>query len=156
MEVPRLGVRLEMQLPAYTTATAMPDPSRLCDLCHSSWQRQMLKPLSKARDRTCVLMDMSWVSNLLSHNRTFMTSVQFQPPLVLFTIACITLAREHQPTFHRGSKLALQASSVTFPGAGLRRALEALVPWLGEQHTWPQGLGRPRRVTHLPTHRPDS
>ena len=27
MEVPRLGVGLELQLPAYTTATAMPDPS---------------------------------------------------------------------------------------------------------------------------------
>ena len=26
MEVPRLGVQLELQLPAYTTATAMPDP----------------------------------------------------------------------------------------------------------------------------------
>ena len=26
MEVPRLGVELELQLPAYTTATAMPGP----------------------------------------------------------------------------------------------------------------------------------
>ena len=26
MEVPRLGVESELQLPAYTTATAMPDP----------------------------------------------------------------------------------------------------------------------------------
>ena len=26
MEVPRLGVTSELQLPAYTTATAMPDP----------------------------------------------------------------------------------------------------------------------------------
>ena len=26
MEIPRLGVKLELQLPAYTTATAMPDP----------------------------------------------------------------------------------------------------------------------------------
>ena len=26
MEVPRLGVQSERQLPAYTTATAMPDP----------------------------------------------------------------------------------------------------------------------------------
>ena len=26
MEVPRLGVKLELQLPAYTTATAMQDP----------------------------------------------------------------------------------------------------------------------------------
>ena len=27
MEVPRLGVKSELQLPAYTTATAMPDPN---------------------------------------------------------------------------------------------------------------------------------
>ena len=26
MEVPRLGVKLELQLPVYTTATAMQDP----------------------------------------------------------------------------------------------------------------------------------
>ena len=26
MEVPRLGVKSELQLPAYTTAAAMPDP----------------------------------------------------------------------------------------------------------------------------------
>ena len=27
MEVPGLGVKLELQLPTYTTATAMPDPA---------------------------------------------------------------------------------------------------------------------------------
>ena len=31
MEVPRLGVELELQLLAYTTPTAMPDPSHVCD-----------------------------------------------------------------------------------------------------------------------------
>ena len=36
MEVPRLGVKLELQLPAYTTATATPEPSCACDLHHSS------------------------------------------------------------------------------------------------------------------------
>ena len=36
MEVPRLGVECELQLPAYTTATAIPDPSRVCDIHHSS------------------------------------------------------------------------------------------------------------------------
>ena len=35
MEVPRLGVKPELQLLAYTTATAMRDPSRSCDLHHS-------------------------------------------------------------------------------------------------------------------------
>ena len=42
MEVPRLRVKLELQLPAYSTATATPDLSRICDLHHSSWQHQIL------------------------------------------------------------------------------------------------------------------
>ena len=45
MEVPRLGVSSELQLRAYTTATATPDPSRVCDLHHSSWQRLMVNKL---------------------------------------------------------------------------------------------------------------
>ena len=52
MEVPRLGVKLEPQLPAYTTATAMPDPSHVCDLHHSSQQHGIPNPLSEARDQT--------------------------------------------------------------------------------------------------------
>ena len=35
MEVPRLGAELELELPAYTTAIAMPDPSCVCNLHHS-------------------------------------------------------------------------------------------------------------------------
>jgi len=35
MEDPRLGVELELQLLAYTIVTAMLDPSRVCNLCHS-------------------------------------------------------------------------------------------------------------------------
>uniref|UniRef100_A0A8D1ANJ4 Sorting nexin 3 n=1 Tax=Sus scrofa TaxID=9823 RepID=A0A8D1ANJ4_PIG len=56
MEAPRLGVTSALQLPAYTIATATPDPGRVWDLHHSSRQRQILNPLSKARDRTCNLM----------------------------------------------------------------------------------------------------
>ena len=52
MEVPRLGPESELQLPAYATATARQDPSRVCDLQHSSLQRQIPDPLTKARDRT--------------------------------------------------------------------------------------------------------
>ena len=54
MEIPRLGVASELQLPA--CATAVWDPSGTCNLHHSSWQRRMLNPLSKARDGTCKLM----------------------------------------------------------------------------------------------------
>ena len=48
MEVPRLGVKSELQLVAYATAIAMPDPSHICNLHHSSWQRRLLNPPSKA------------------------------------------------------------------------------------------------------------
>ena len=41
IEVPRLEVESEQQLPAYTTATAMPDASHVCDLHHNSQQCQM-------------------------------------------------------------------------------------------------------------------
>ena len=54
-------VKLELQLPAYTTATATWDPSCIFDLRCSSQQRQILNPLSEARDRTCILMDTSQV-----------------------------------------------------------------------------------------------
>ena len=52
-----LGLKSELQLLAYTTTTAMPDPSYIWDLPHSSWQPGILNVLSKARDQTCVLMD---------------------------------------------------------------------------------------------------
>ena len=57
MEVPRLGVRSELQLQAYATVTAIPDPSCIYNLQRSLWQRQVLNPLSEVRDRTHVLMD---------------------------------------------------------------------------------------------------
>ena len=58
MEVPRLGVEAELQLLAYTTATAVPDLSRICNPHHSSWQwqRRILNPLNDARDQTRNLM----------------------------------------------------------------------------------------------------
>ena len=61
-DVARLGIESELQLPAYATATATWDPCHVCDLHHSSWQSQqrgILNPLSKARDRTHILMDNS-------------------------------------------------------------------------------------------------
>ena len=56
VEVPRLGVRSQLQLPTCTTATAMPEPSCVCDLRHSSWQHWILNPLGKAMDQTHNLM----------------------------------------------------------------------------------------------------
>ena len=48
-EVPRVGVKLELYLPAYTTAIARWDPSHVCNLYHSSQQPWILNPLSEAR-----------------------------------------------------------------------------------------------------------
>ena len=60
MEVPRLGVKSEVQLLAYTAASAKPDPSCVCKLHHSSRQRWIPDPLSEARDQTHILNDTSW------------------------------------------------------------------------------------------------
>ena len=57
MQMPRLGVKSELQLPAYPTATATPDPGCICSLCRSSSQHWILNPLSKARDWTHILTD---------------------------------------------------------------------------------------------------
>ena len=59
MEVPRLGVESELQLPDYATATGTPDLSHICNLPHSSQQQQILNPLSEARDQTFAFMDAS-------------------------------------------------------------------------------------------------
>ena len=61
MEVPRLGVKLEPQLPAYVTATAMRDLSHIWDLHHSSWQCRNFNPLIKARKWTRDLMMPHWI-----------------------------------------------------------------------------------------------
>ena len=82
MEVPRLGVKTELQLPAYTTATAMPDPSCTCDLHHSSWQRQIINPLSEARDKTHILMDTGRVSLSREEN-------SFGPLLFVFVFSFV-------------------------------------------------------------------
>ena len=68
MEVSSLEDELELQLLAYVTASAMPDPS-LIGYPHCSLQpRQILNPLSEAGDRSCILMDTSQVLNPVSHN----------------------------------------------------------------------------------------
>ena len=67
MEVPSLGVESELQLLAYTTATATQNPSCFCDLHHSSRQCWIPNPLSKARNQTCILMDTSQI-HFLSHD----------------------------------------------------------------------------------------
>ena len=54
VEVPRPGIKLELQLQAYTAATATPDLSHICKLHHSLQQHQILHLLREARDQTCI------------------------------------------------------------------------------------------------------
>ena len=51
MEVSKPGVKLELKLLAYTTATATQDPSRIFNIHHSSRQCHILNPLSGVMDR---------------------------------------------------------------------------------------------------------
>ena len=51
MEVPDPGVKSEVQLKAYTTALATVDLSSICNL------RQILNPMSKAKDQTLILRE---------------------------------------------------------------------------------------------------
>ena len=68
LEVPRLGVQSELQMPASTTAAATQDPSRVCDLYHGSQQCQILNPLSEARAGT--------------HNLVFSRQICFHCPMM--------------------------------------------------------------------------
>ena len=68
MEVPRLGVELELQLQAFVIAIATWHPSCIWDLCCSSRPCPILNPLSRARDWTRILMDTGCVLNPLSLN----------------------------------------------------------------------------------------
>ena len=82
IKVLRSGVKLELQLgpvpqpwqhgirnTSGNPATAMPDPSHICDLHHSSWQCWILNPVGEAKDQTHILVDTSWVHNPLSYNK---------------------------------------------------------------------------------------
>ena len=59
MEVPRLGIELELQLQAYAASEVTQGLSCICALHYSSWQHQILNLLSKGRDQTLILMDAS-------------------------------------------------------------------------------------------------
>ena len=61
MEFPRPGVKSELQLLAFATATATQYLNRVCKLYHSSGQLQILKPLGEAKDWTCILVVTSQV-----------------------------------------------------------------------------------------------
>ena len=61
MEVPRLGVKLELQLLTSTTATAMQHPSWSAAYTTDQSSARSFNPVSKAEGKTFIPMDTSQV-----------------------------------------------------------------------------------------------
>ena len=126
MEVPRLGVESELQLPAYTTATATRDPSCTCDLHCSSWQSRILNPLCGPRERTCILMN--WSGSLpLSQNGNSLKSFKrhLAPSL-------------QEPKMHRVTWIRKDACVPA-------RTRECLTPRLNKRRGWGEAESRERQ-----------
>ena len=87
IEVPRLGVELELWPPAYATATETWDLSCIWDLHHSSWKCWILNPLTKPGDQTCSLMS---TSQNRFHWATTGTPQNF---VILMKSTCVCLRR---------------------------------------------------------------
>ena len=66
MEVPRLGVESELQLPAYAAATAMRRLNTAVTYTTACSNARSLTHGTRARDQTS--QTLCWVLNLLSHN----------------------------------------------------------------------------------------
>ena len=77
MEVPGLGVESELQLLIYTTVTAMPDLSHVCNLLRSLWQHGIFNPLSEARDWTHNLPDTMLSSQLTGPQQKHLHEAHF-------------------------------------------------------------------------------
>ena len=88
MEVPRLGVELELQLPACTTATATLDLSHLCNLHLGSWQCQMTYTPSEAKDQTHIPADISQVH--------FHCTTTGTPRKAILKIKCMSVTLAHR------------------------------------------------------------
>ena len=96
VEVHKLGVKSELQLPAQVTATATWDPSCICNLHHSSWQCWILNPLSEA---THIFKDTSQVCNPLSHDRNSLSSFKYFMYFVIGVISKNSLPNPRSDIF---------------------------------------------------------
>ena len=100
MDVPRLGVKSELQLPAYTTATATSDLSFIFNLHYNSQQCQIFNPLTESRKWTRNLM----VTSRIHFHFAARTS-EFKILMILFiffTFYSHTLSKLHsicKPSF---------------------------------------------------------
>ena len=123
LEVPRVGVELEQQPPASTTATAPPDPSRICDLRPP----RVLNPRGKAGIDPAP----SWLLvGFVNHRATTGT-----PLLGIF-------AQQSESCLHT------KADTPVFPAALFATApnwKQAGCPWVGERRR-PPAAGAPRAL----------
>ena len=69
LEVPRLGCRIRAQPAPQPQQQQLGIQATSATYTASLQQRRTLNPLSKARDRTHILMNIRRILNLLSHNR---------------------------------------------------------------------------------------
>ena len=69
LEVPRQGAESELQLPAYTTATATLVLSCICNLCCSLWKCPILNPMTDTGIKSASSQTLCQVLNPLRHNR---------------------------------------------------------------------------------------
>ena len=126
MEVPRQGVKSELQLPTYTTVTATLDVRCVCDLCHSLWQRQILNPLSEARHWICIYMQTSGVHYCWATTGTpkphfkIITIIIILKSLLFGGAGARCVCRQGSSCSH-GSNLSHSSDNAKFPRARLPR-----------------------------------
>uniref|UniRef100_A0A8D1RAJ6 Magnesium transporter n=1 Tax=Sus scrofa TaxID=9823 RepID=A0A8D1RAJ6_PIG len=118
----------ELQLLAYATAAAMQDPNRVCDLHYSSWQCQILNPLSEARDRTHNLMVPSRIHFCCTLMGTPYLKAVITPECLLI-LDYRNLNLEQWLFRELPSQLAGEGQLVTYPLPFEFRAIEALLQY---------------------------
>ena len=134
MEVSKLGDESELQLLAYTIATAMLDPSHICDLHCRLQQCQILNTLSEARDWTCILMDTSQVLNPLSHNGNSQT-------ILLFYSFEVYVKCWNNGNIWCGSQISIEETFkiiVLYTGKGKETMVSILSTWVELEKWWYQ------------------
>ena len=112
----------------------MPDPNRICNLHCSFWQGQILNPLSEARDQTHILMEISWVLNLLSHNRNLATwDIESEAEIWNLAQKTISIFSLHSPRY----ALAGGRAGVIYPGV---KKIVHSIPWAEKYSMYHQKL----------------
>ena len=107
MQVPTLGVKPELQLQSYTTATATRDLSCICNLYRRSWQHQLSNPLSEARDQTAT----SWfLVGFVNHWATMRTPYNELCKTCRKRMKVVMCLHIHYPDYTNFSIFALFAS----------------------------------------------